>query len=442
MIYIMRFFTLTLTFLIAGSLFADKPLVVWPQFRGPNGNGNIGQLEHPLKWSMQHNLAWSQPIPGGGWSSPVVVGGRVFVTTAVDSNNTKPLNHAGGVRNMRGKKASEPFNFKLICIVLKDGSVEWETNIAVERPKFPIHPSNTYATESPVTNGKHVYCYFAAIGIVVAVDMSGKVVWTTDVGAFPGGNGFGTGSSLAYNNGRLFLQCDNDKDSFVLSLDEDTGNELWKRKRSSSTSWSSPLIWKNSKRTDLVVCGSGTVTGYNPITGKTNWRLTNVSTAFTASPASNASHIFLGNSSPRGQGPLIAINSQIQGESRLDISNLTKGVSWGHLQRGPGMASPVVSGGYLYVCSRGFLSCYSTQSGERIYKSRLPSAKSIAASTWANDKYVFLMDESGKTFVIESGSKFKVIHENQLDDLFWATPAVAKGVLLLRGANKLYCIKG
>lgn len=437
----MRFFVLMLFCVVAGSLFAAKPLVDWPQFRGPDGNGYIGQLKHPAKWSMQQNLAWSQSIPGGGWSSPVVAGGRVFVTTAVDSNNTKPLNHAGGVRNMRGKRASEPFDFKLMCISLKDGSVQWETNITTEKPKFPIHPSNTYATESPVTDGKYIYCYFAAIGRVVAVDMNGKISWVVDVGAFPGGNGFGTGSSLAYKDGKVFLQCDNDKDSFVLSLDANTGKESWKRKRSSSTSWSSPFIWENSKRTDLVVCGSGTVTGYDPVTGKTQWKLTNVSTAFTASPASNATHIFLGNSSPRGQGPLIAINSLIKGESRLDISNLAKGVTWGHLRGGPGMASPVVSGGYLYVCSRGFLACYNAKTGERVYKSRLPSAKSIAASSWANDKYVFLMDESGKAFVIQSGSKFKVIAENQLDDLFWSTPAVAKGALLLRGANKLYCVR-
>ena len=105
------------------------------------------------------------------------------------------------------------------------------------------------------------------------------------------------------------------------------------------------------------------------------------------------------------------------------------------------MASPVVSGGHLFVCSRGFLSCYNTKTGERSYKSRLPSTKSIAASLWANDKYVFLMDESGKAFVIQSGPKFKVVGENQLEDLFWSTPAVSNGALLLRGANKLYCIR-
>ena len=437
----MRAFMLVLVWPLVGSFLVNEPLADWPQFRGPAGNGHLGQLNHPSKWSMEQNVAWSQPIPGGGWASPIVVGERVFVTAAVDSNNTKPLGHTGGVRNMRGKKPTEPFNFKLICLSLKDGSVQWETSLAREQPKYAIHPSNTYATESPASDGKHVFCYFAAIGKVAAVDLEGKVVWSVNVGAFPSGNGFGTGSSLAQRDGKLFLQCDNDRESFVVALDAATGKEVWKRKRSSRTSWSTPFIWEHGKRTDLVICGSGTVTGYEPSTGKTQWRLTNVRSAFTASPASDATRIFLGNSGPLSQGPLLAVGSEIEGEAGLDIVKLPKGVAWAHRRGGPGMASPVVSGGYLYVCSRGFLSCYHTKTGERVYKSRLPGAKSIAASSWADDKHIFLLDESGKTFVIKSGTEFKVVGENQLDDLFWSTPAVTKGTLLLRGADKLYCIR-
>lgn len=424
------------SYCLVSQSFAD-----WAQFRGPSGNGYIGELSHPAEWSMKKNIAWSQSVPGGGWASPVIVGQRVFILTAVDSNNTKPLNHSGGVRNMRGKKPTEPYVFKLICFNAKDGSIEWETILANEKPKHAIHPSNTYATESPVSDGKQVYCYSAAIGKVSAVDMNGKVSWSVNVGAFPSGNGFGTGSSLALSEGKLFIQCDNDKDSFVVALEASNGKEAWKRKRTSRTSWSTPFIWDNGDRTDLVVCGSGTVTGYNPVTGKTNWRLTNVSTAFTASPASDSSRIFLGNSSPRGQGPLLAIDSRIKGESRLDMSKLSNGISWGHLRGGPGMASPVVSGDYLYVCSRGFLACYNAKTGERVYKSRLPSAKSIAASSWADNKHVYLLDESGTTFVIKAGAKFEVVTENRLDDLFWATPAVVNGSLFLRGAEKLYCIR-
>ena len=437
----MRNFVLFFACLLAGSLFVNQSFGDWPQFRGPNGNGYLGKLNHPTQWSMKQNLAWSHPIPGGGWSSPIIVGKRVFVTTAVDSKNTKPLGHAGGVRNMRGRKPTEPFDFRLICLSLENGSLQWEKSLARKQPKYAIHPSNTYSTESPVTDGKHIFCYFATIGKVASVDLEGKLAWAVDVGAFPSGNGFGTGSSLTLSDGKLFIQCDNDKDSFVVALDTATGKEKWKRKRSSRTSWSTPFIWKQGKRTDLVICGSGTVTGYDPASGKTNWRLTNTRSAFTASPASDGKYIFLGNSGPFRQGPLLAIGPDIEGESRLDTRKLPKGVVWAKLRGGPGMASPVASGDYIYVCSRGFLSCYNTKTGQQAYKSRLPSSKSIAASMWADDKHVFLLDESGKSFVIKSGPEFKVLRENDLDDLFWSTPAVTNGALLLRGANKLYCIR-
>ena len=420
---------------------SNKLLADWPQFRGPTGDGRVNVISHPKKWSTKENLAWSQAIAGGGWSSPIILGKKVFLTTAIDSKNTKPLGHAGGVRNMRGKKPTEPFDFKLICLNIQDGSLNWQKTITKKQPKFSIHPSNTYATESPVTDGKHVFCYFAAIGKVAAVDFEGQLVWNVDVGAFPSGNGFGTGSSLTLSKGKLFIQCDNDQDSFVLALDVANGKEIWKSKRSSRTSWSSPFLWKNKKRTDLVVCGSGTVTGYDPASGKTNWRITNARSAFTASPASDGRYIFLGNSGPMSQGPLFAIGPEVSEESKLDITKLPKGIKWAIQRGGPGMASPVVSGEYLYVCSRGFLSCYSTNSGKRIYKSRLPSSKSIAASMWADDEHIFLMDESGKTFVVRSGKEFEILAENQLDDLFWSTPAVSNGNLLLRGSNKLYCIR-
>ena len=159
----MRNFVLFFACLLAGSLFVNQSFGDWPQFRGPNGNGYIGKLNHPTQWAMKQNLAWSHPIPGGGWSSPIIVGKRVFVTTAVDSKNTKPLGHAGGVRNMRGRKPTEPFDFRLICLSLENGSLQWEKSLARKQPKYAIHPSNTYSTESPVTDGKHIFCYFATV---------------------------------------------------------------------------------------------------------------------------------------------------------------------------------------------------------------------------------------------------------------------------------------
>ena len=108
---------------------SNKLLADWPQFRGPNGDGRVNVISHPKKWSMKENLAWSQAIAGGGWSSPIILGKKVFLTTAIDSKNTKPLGHAGGVRNMRGKKPTEPFEFKLICLNIQDGSLNWQKTI-------------------------------------------------------------------------------------------------------------------------------------------------------------------------------------------------------------------------------------------------------------------------------------------------------------------------
>ena len=422
--------------LIPGSAWAD-----WPQFRGPNGNGYIGNAFHPVEWSSDENVAWSQAIPGGGWSSPIVVGEKIFLTAAVDPDNTKPMGFAGGVRNMRGQTPKDPLEFKLLCLNLKDGAKLWEKTLAKQMPKFPIHPSNTYATESPTSDGDSVFCYFAAIGLVAAVDLDGKAKWSVDIGAFPSGNGFGTGSSLAYEAGHLFVQCDNDESSFVVALDATNGQETWKRDRSSRTCWSTPFVWKQGDRTVLVVCGSGNVIGYDPQDGSIVWELTNIDSSFTASPASDANHIFIGNSGPMSQGPLIAVGSDIHGETRLNKREPTAGIAWSKMRAGPGMASPVVSGDYLYVCSRGILACYNVGTGEQVYKARLPGAKSIAASSWADDKHVFLLDENGKTFVIQAGPEFKIVGENQVDDLFWSTPAVADGALLLRGVDKLYCIR-
>ncbi len=437
----MRTFTMVMAAVVVASLMGGVSSADWLQFRGPNGNGHIGKLSHPLKWSSENNIAWSQAIPGGGWSSPIVVGDRVFVTAAVDPDNTKPMGFAGGVRNMRGKKATAPLDFRLICLRLQDGSILWETSLANEQPKYAIHPSNTYATESPTSDGQHVFCYFAAVGQVAAVDLDGNVTWSTNIGAFSSGNGFGTGSSLALMDNQLFVQCDNDQSSFVVALDKANGNEIWKRERSSKTSWSTPFLWKHGEKTDLVICGSGTVTGYEPKTGKLRWELTNVSTAFTASPTSDGERVFFGNSGPMSQGPLIALDPGIEGKTKLDTDELPEGVAWAQMRAGPGMASPVVSGEYLYVCTRGILSCYNGKTGERVYKSRLPRCKSITASCWADDKHVFLLDESGKTFVIKAGPEFEIVGTNQIEDLFWSTAAVTDGALLLRGAEKLYCIR-
>lgn len=411
----------------------------WPQFRGPNGNGVLEKLEHPLEWSDTQNIAWSVELPGSGLASPVVHGDLVFLAAAVGANPS--VSFREGVSDMSPKTPKAPVKFEVVCYSLKDGTTKWSKTILEKLPQFPIHGSNSYATETPATDGQRLYVYFAAVGVIAALDFDGNELWRKEVGAYPTGNGFGSGSSLTFGDGKVFVQCDNDEKSFVVSFDGATGNELWRKERDGKTSWSTPLFWKNVKRSELVTCGSGFVTSYNPATGEELWTVTGISSAFSASPAGDSQRIYFGNSGPMSSGPLLSVAAGLSGQHEFDPQGSIEGVAWSKMQAGPGMSSPVVVGNHLYISGRGLLTCYSAADGAVEFKERIPMG-TVAASMWAAGDRVFMLDEAGKTIVLEVGSEPKVVATNQIsDDLFWSTPAIAGNSLLLRGTKRLYCIR-
>jgi outer membrane protein assembly factor BamB len=411
----------------------------WPQFRGPNGSGVLETLEHPATWGSDKNIAWRTPIEGGGLSSPIVIGDRIFLTTAVGFK--PPVSFMEGVRDMAPKKPDNDLQFNVVCLSLSDGSKQWEKTLATEMPKHGIHSSNSFATESPATDGEHVFVYFAAIGAVAALDPSGEILWQQNIGSYPTGNGFGTGSSITTGDGNVFIQCDNDESSFVVALDGKTGEEVWRKQRDGGTSWATPLFWKNAIRNELVTCGSGFVTSYDPKSGDKLWKLTGIGMSFSSSPAVDNERIYFGNSGPRSSGPLVAVAAGIEGEHEFSENANIQKVDWSVMQAGPGMSSPVSTGGFVYIPGRGKLTCYSAADGSVAFKERVKLG-SLAASMWAAGDRAFLMDESGKTIVMEVGPEMKVVGTNEIaDDLFWSTPAVAGKSLLIRGAKMIYCIR-
>ena len=410
----------------------------WPQFRGPNGTGIVKQIEHPMKWSDQENMAWKTEMDGGGLSAPIVVGNRILITSVVGAD--LPLNFAGGVSNMRPKLPAGPIKFRVVCLNLNSGEKVWEKTLTEERPKHPIHSSNSFATESPASDGKSFFVYFAAIGKVFALDMDGKTIWEKSIGSFPTGNGFGPGSSITVGLGSVYVQCDNDEKSFLVALNSETGEERWKKDRKGRTSWSTPLLWRNKDRVELIACGSGYVTSYDPESGNVIWNLTGISSAFSASPAADEQRLFFGNSGPRSSGPLVAVDSKMSGDSELNPGGPGGKVVWSKLRSGPGMSSPVVVDGCLYIPSRGVMTCYDCKSGEQIYKERLP-LKSTAAAMWGGKGVVFLMDETGKCLAMKTGPEFKILATSQINDQFWSSPSVAGKSLILRGKKTVYCIR-
>lgn len=414
----------------------------WNQFRGAGG-GKLAAVEHPLEWSESSNVAWAAPMKGSGWSSPLVVGERVFLTAAESESGARPKGMTAGVASMRSFRSAKPGKHKFVvfCLDLKTGEELWRKEVGEAVPPV-VHPSNTYATESPANDGERIVSFFATTGTLAAWDYDGNELWRKELGAYKAGNGFGTGSSLALADGQVFVQYDNDENSFVAAFDSSTGEQLWRDDRPAKTSWSTPLIWSTPERQELVICGSDVVTSYNPADGSVIWRLTGMKTAFSGSPAIDAERIYFGTSGPSSAGPLVAVSKGTVGDIALDDDFESEKVAWSRTKSGPGMASPVVAQGYLYITgSGGILNCYDTQTGERVYRQRVPAMKTVVASLWADEDRVFILDERGTTHIVLPGPEFKLLGANRIDDLVWSTPAIAGDTLLIRGVEKLYCIR-
>ena len=426
------------------SSFSTASASDWGQFRGPEGNGVNTKAKLPVTWG-EADIRWAADVPGGGWSAPIQAGNKIFLTTAVSEEVGRPKGFGRGVASMgsfsRAKPPSEAVAFEIHCLNLEDGALLWKQVVESRKPKHKIHPSNTYATETPATDGQHVYVYFASIGVVACFDLGGKEVWKREIGSFPSGNGFGTGSSLALADGMVYIQCDNDESSFLVAMDAKTGNDVWRVEREGRTSWGTPVLWSNKTRKELVVCGSGFVTSYEPESGEVLWNLTGMGGSFTSSPATDENRIYFGNSGPGSRGPLVAVNAGASGDIDLRAGDAEQdGLAWSVRSAGPGMASPVVVNGYLYVVSSGILGCYDAETGDRVYRERLPEMSSAASSLIGTGDHVYILGEQGKTAVVKVGQDYELVAENLVEGLFWSTPAVVENQLLLRSATQLYCI--
>ncbi|MGD9720535.1 MAG: PQQ-binding-like beta-propeller repeat protein [Pirellulales bacterium] len=471
----------------------------WSQFRGAGASGLTGEARLPTTWGPEQNVAWKVKLPGMAWSQPVVWGERIFVTTAVTENQSKPSvgqgggrggfggprpggsrppqgdeprrqrgeadrpdapraasdgparedgnrpGREGGGRGGIGRAAGPPdqtYRWLVLCLDGKTGQVLWEQLAHEGKPTIATHRSNTYASETPVVDGERVYAYFGMIGLF-AYDLAGKLLWHKDVGHYDMSNGWGTGSSPVIDGDRLFLQCDNEVQSFLLALDKRTGDELWRVTRAEQSNWSTPYVWRNGKRTELVTAGGGKMRSYDPATGKVLWELAGVTGRCSATPVGTADLLYLGvGGGRRGAGPLVAIRAGAEGELSSEGDKPSEGIAWVAPRGGPPLASPLVYQGNVYVLEQrgGIVGCYDAATGQEHYRKRIEGAKGFTSSPWASDGKIYCLDEDGQTFVLEAGPELKVVGTNKLNDQFWSSVAVAKDHLLLRGVEYLYSI--
>ena len=424
---------------LASSLHAQAN---WSQFRGPSaGVAEKGAL--PDTWSSTENVVWKTNIPGRAWSSPIVWGEKIFLTSAVsegDDETPKKGLYLGGNRD----KASETLHrWMVYCIDLGSGRILWEQVAHEAVPRHPLHIKNTYASETPVTDGQRIYAYFGNVG-AFCYDIDGKLLWSKPFPTVKTSNNWGTAASPVLYQDKLFIQNDNDEQSFLVALNKKTGEQIWRVDRDEKSNWATPYVWVNGLRTELVTSGKGKIRSYD-LDGRMLWELGGMSSIVIPTPfaAHGLLYVTSGYVGDRKR-PIFAIRPGAQGDISLgDDETSNQYIAWCQKQAGPYNPSPIVYGDYLYVLyDRGFLSCYDAKTGRQIYGQQgiAPGATAFTASPWANDGKLFCLSEDGDTFVIQAGPEFKVLGRNTLGEMCMATPAAVRGSLIIRTISKLYRI--
>ena len=423
----------------------------WTQFRGPAGNGLADDAAAPSQWSDDQQVAWKVEIPGVAWSQPVAWQDKVFVTTAVSDAQSKPdLKYRGpgvsGLALFTGGSPEPPkvdYRWKVLCLEAASGKLLWEKTAREGRPATHIHPTNTYASETPATDGQRLVAYFGMTG-VYCYDLDGTLLWNVDLGAYPTQFGWGSGSSPVIHGDAVFIQCDNDQKSFLVALDKHTGQERWKVDREERSNWSTPYVWKNGQRTELVAAGGGKMRSYDPDTGTLLWEMAG-SGRCSPTPVGDENLLFV-DSTDRLMGRtgiLAAVKAGASGDISLSGSETSNAfVAWSTKLAAFRVASPLLYQDCLYICEHGggIVRCFDARTGQEHYRQRVPGAAGFTASPWASGGQVFCLDENGLTSVLAAGPKFQVAGSNKLDGVFWSSVARVGDRLLLRSVDHLYCV--
>jgi outer membrane protein assembly factor BamB len=425
----------------------------WPQFRGSKSGVAADDPALPDTWSTTQNVAWKIDVPGRGWSSPVVSGDHVFVTAAVNTKGSEdalkpvpsytPRSFGGPMSGQDIATSADPHRWVLYDVDFSTGKVRWEQTIRTSVPSEPKHQKNSYASETPVTDGERVYTYFGNLGLF-AFDMSGKPVWSRPMDSFKVRNGWWHAASPILHRDRLYIVNDNDERSFIAAFDKKTGEELWRTTREEGSNWTTPFVWENGLRTEIVTAGTKKVRSYD-LNGKLLWELGGMASIDIPTPLAGQGLLFITSGYPGDQlRPAYAIRPGASGDISLKKDETTNEfIAWSHPTLGPYNPSALVYGDYYYTLhDRGFFTCHDAKSGKEIYgRQRITAeATGFTASPWAYNGKIFATSEDGDTYVIQAGPEFKVLAKNSLDEMTLATPAVARSSVIIRTASKLYRI--
>ncbi len=415
----------------------------WPQFRGPNAGVVADDPALPETWSATDGVRWRADVPGLGWSSPVVWGDHVFVTSVVAEGTAGPPKPGFYAPGAVLTTSAAVHRWMVHDVDFRTGKLRWSRELHQSVPAVPKHLKNSYASETPVTDGERVYVYLGGLGLF-ALDMSGRPVWSVRFGPFTTRNGWGTAASPVLHRGRVYIVNDNDEQSFIAAFDARTGREIWRVKRDEGTNWSTPFVWEHAGRTEIVTAGTDRVRSYD-LDGRELWTLTGMSsitipTPFAADGLLYVSSGYVGDP----LRPTYAIRPGASGDITPAKGETTSPfVVWSIANIAPYNPTPIVYQGVLYtLLDRGFFTAHDAKTGKEIYgRQRIAvDASGFTASPWAYNGRIFAMSEDGDTYVIQAGPEFTMLGKNTLGEMALATPAIVQDSLILRTHARLYRI--
>jgi outer membrane protein assembly factor BamB len=388
----------------------------WPQFRGPRGDGHSDATDLPLTWSETTNVKWKTAIPGQGWSSPVVWGEQIWLTTALD----------------QGK------SLRAIQVNRESGRIERDIELFAPADPGSIHALNSYASPTPVIDADRVYCHFGNFGIAAVSTKTGEIAWKNQ--EFDLTYTVGPGSSPILYGDLYIVHCDGINGRFIAALDKATGRVKWKSDRTNpikktvqqEKSFSTPLLVRQGGQDQLISIHADAVTAYEPKTGKEIWQARYDGYSNVAAPVASEDMVFI------NTGYDVAQFWAVRLGGRGDVTR--SHVAWKQTRGIGKRVSPLLVDGAIYLMSdEGVATCYDAATGRLTWQQRVGGQ--FSASPVYADGRIYYFDQAGVTTVIAPGGQYKQLARNELGDGFMASPAIAGKAFILRSKSALYRVE-
>ncbi|MGY8771387.1 MAG: PQQ-binding-like beta-propeller repeat protein [Pirellulales bacterium] len=410
----------------------------WHQWRGPEANGVSRTAKPPVEWSEIKNVQWKSKIDGKGSSTPIIWGDKVFILTAintgqVDASLPKPEDQPKRIFGITFPNTL--YQFVVICLDRNTGKELWR-DIATEAiPHEGTHNDNDFASASPTTDGKRLYCWFGSAGLF-CYDLGGTKLWQRDLGKAHIGASLGEGCSPVLHGNKLVIVRDQSRQSTITVLNAKTGKTLWEKDRDEKNAWATPRVIEHSGKTQVITTASNFIRSYDLETGEIIWQCSGLT----------------GNSIPCPvvEGDVVYCMTGYEGYSLLALPLSSQGdisdsdnIIWSVSKGTPYIPSPLLYDGMIYFnqSNQAILSCLDTKTGDSIIdRTRLDGISNIYCSPVGADNRVYLTGRNGTTLVLQRAQELKILATNSLDDRINASPALIGNQLFLRGTKYLYCI--